>query len=119
MTLPLFKKNRQILRVRAFLLGTIAATFIGGSAFAQDNLELPLGDEEIELSAELLTYNGGDGIAIAIGDVVVRYQGHLMRADQVTYDERTGAVTANGNIKIRDPEGNVLSAEEIELTETL
>jgi LPS-assembly protein len=42
-----------------------------------------------------------------------------MRADEVIYDERTGVVTAAGSIKIRDPQGNVLSAEEIELTDTL
>lgn len=104
--------------MRSLLLAGTASLMLPLMAQAQ-GFDVPLGDEEIELSAELLTYNGGSGIAIAKGEVLVHYQNYVMRADEVTYDERTGIVTANGNIKIRDPQGNVLSAEEIELTDTL
>lgn len=104
--------------VRQLLLAGVASCFFTTLSVAQD-LDLPLGDDEIELSADTLTYNGGNGIATARGNVLVHYENYVMRADEVIYDERTGVVTAMGNIKIRDPQGNVLSAEEIELTDTL
>lgn len=115
MTLATTRNSPKRRLLKALL---VSAAFVS-AAQAQEPQNTAQAEEQIELSAELLTYNGGDGIATATGNVVVRYQGYVMRADKVVYDERTGQVMADGNIKIRDPNGNVLSADEIELTDTL
>ncbi|MFZ5608698.1 MAG: LPS-assembly protein LptD [Pseudomonadota bacterium] len=112
------KPATVIRRLASLAAGTALALVLPALALAQDWPQA-LPDDQIELSAQVLTYNGGDGIATARGDVVVHYQNYLMRADSVTYNERTGEVTAQGNIMIRDPQGNVLSADEVALTDTL
>ncbi len=87
-----------------------------GLAHAQD---APLADDEIELSADQLQYDIDKKIVTASGQVLVRHQGYLLRADRVVYDENTGRAVADGDVKLRDPEGNVLSAPHFELTDTL
>ncbi|MEM8798962.1 MAG: LPS assembly protein LptD [Pseudomonadota bacterium] len=79
----------------------------------------PADPSEITFEAEELTYNARDRVATASGDVIVRHDGYTLNADLVTYSEKTGQVTAEGNVEIIDPGGNILRAEDAELSDTL
>jgi len=47
----------------------------------------------------------------AEGSVEARYQGKVLRADEVDYDSDTGIVTARGHVQIIEPDGRVQFAD--------
>ena len=53
-----------------------------------------LAPEAFYLEADEVIQNDADEVVTARGDVEVRYQGRTQRAQEVTYDRRTGVVTA-------------------------
>ncbi len=73
----------------------------------------------VALYADELIYNSKTGEATAIGHVVVTHEGYELLADRVHYSEETGVVRAVGNLRLTDPEGNVMLMDEAELTDSL
>ncbi len=56
---------------------------------------------------------------VARGHVQGRYRGRTLRADEITYEQDTGLVTAKGNAQIINADGTVQYADEIALDEDL
>lgn len=96
----------------------LAAFWCGLTTAVAEDLP-PLGPDEIELSAETVHYHIDERVVTAAGAVLVKHEGYVLLADQVVYDEKTGEGHAEGNVKLRDPNGNVMSADRIELNDTL
>ncbi len=71
----------------------------------------------IAFEAEQLAYDNQNDIVTARGDVVIRNQDRSVRADEVTWNRRTGQIFANGNVRLVDDRGNQLFTETIELTD--
>ena len=53
----------------------------------------------------------------AAGHVEITDQGRILIADNVTYDQKTDRVTANGHVSITDERGNVAFADHVLLTD--
>lgn len=66
--------------------------------------------------ADSQTYDRELGILILKGHVEFSYQGNILEADCVTYNESTDIVTASGNVRLRQPDGDVNFADYLELT---
>ncbi|MBY0500588.1 MAG: LPS assembly protein LptD [Alphaproteobacteria bacterium] len=66
--------------------------------------------------ADSQTYDRELGILILKGHVEFDHQGTILEADYVTYNENTDIVTASGNVRLRQPNGEVNFAEYVELT---
>ncbi|MBY0291699.1 MAG: LPS assembly protein LptD [Alphaproteobacteria bacterium] len=62
------------------------------------------------------TYDRELGILILKGHVEFDHQGNILEADYVTYNENTDIVTASGNVRLRQLNGDVNFAEYMELT---
>lgn len=73
----------------------------------------------VALVADRMTYDDETGILVAEGSVEVLYQGRILRAPRIVYDDRAGRVKAYGPITLVDPESGVLLADEAELTPDL
>jgi LPS-assembly protein len=71
------------------------------------------------LLADEVTYDRELGVAVARGHVEVSQKGRVLRADTLTYNERSRTVTASGNIALLEPSGDVTFAEYAELTDDL
>ena len=71
------------------------------------------------LSADSVTYDRETGLLVASGDVEVLYQGRVLRAARITYDERAERIRAEGPIVLTDPDGGVLLADAAALTPDL
>ena len=71
------------------------------------------------LSADSVTYDRETGLLVASGDVQVLYQGRVLRAARITYDERAERIRAEGPIVLTDPDGGVLLADAAALTPDL
>ncbi len=69
--------------------------------------------------ADDLTYDQESGIVTARGNIEVSVEDRILIADLVSYSERTGVITASGNVAILQPSGDVFFADEVKLTEDL
>jgi LPS-assembly protein len=66
--------------------------------------------------AESQTYDRELGILILKGHVEFNHEGTILEADYVTYNESADIVTASGNVRMRQPNGDTNFAEYVELT---
>ncbi len=82
-------------------------------------LASPQNPEEIAFSAQTVEYDGENDIVIATGDVRMVRAGARLRADRVSWNRRTGAVEASGNVAIRTPQADTAYADAATLTDTL
>lgn len=122
--------------VRALLLGgagLVAMALGAGPALAQQapatvpsNAETPavpgpdgLRPEGLFVEADAVTESDDSRIITATGNVEARYEGRLLRADQIIYDTETGLVRASGNAQIINADGTVQYADTIELDDDL
>ena len=62
-------------------------------------------------------YDGDDQTVAAVGHVEIVDEGRILDADNVTYDQKTDKVTADGHVSITDASGNVAFADHVVLTD--
>jgi LPS-assembly protein len=84
------------------------------SPAAQPSVEQP-----IDFSAEQVTYDTNTEIVTAEGQVRMARDGNYLAADRVTWDRNSGRVLAEGNVVAVNPQGDKLTADKAELTDTL
>jgi LPS-assembly protein len=71
------------------------------------------------ISADQLTYDEDLGIITASGNVEVSQGERVLVADAISYNLRSDIVTASGNVSLLEPSGEVLFADFVELTGNL
>ncbi|KLK90224.1 organic solvent tolerance protein [Microvirga vignae] len=76
----------------------------------------PDGDRLLVDAKEIIYDNDRNTISAA-GDVQMNYQGRTLQADRVTYDRNTGRVYAEGNARLTDSSGAVVTGDRFELTD--
>ncbi|MEQ8310150.1 MAG: LPS assembly protein LptD [Sphingopyxis sp.] len=76
-------------------------------------------EQQIGFAADNLHYDGDADIVTAEGNVQMNRDAIEMRADKVIWNRTTGQVMAEGNVMIRNPEGDTAYGERIELTDSL
>lgn len=85
-----------------------------------DSPENTAGEEiQIGFAADDLNYDSEGDIVVAQGQVEMNREAIRLRADRVTWNRNTGEVVAEGNVAIRNPEGDMAYGERIQLTDTL
>jgi LPS-assembly protein len=75
------------------------------------------GQDRLLVDAKEIVYNNDNNTISASGDVQMNYQGRTLQADRVTYDRNTGRVYAEGNARLTDASGAVVTGERFELTD--
>lgn len=113
------------------ITGSSIALAWSGAAIAQDlaprtvapppqtGTPVPLNDEEITFSADELGYEDSTEVVTAKGDVRLVRAGNRLRADAVIWDQRTGEVTATGNVAVINPGGDTAYGDSVRLKDTL
>lgn len=76
----------------------------------------PSREDAILFEADLLTYDRERRIVEATGNVQARQTGRTLYADTLIYDEIENRITARGNVKLVEPNGDVLQADTFEIT---
>lgn len=71
------------------------------------------------LSADEIVNDEELGLVIARGNVEILTDARTIRADTISFNQRTGIVTASGNVVLAEPTGEVYFADYAELTEDL
>ena len=72
---------------------------------------------QIDLEAREIAYDNETETVTARGDVILRSEDRSVRADEITWDRRSGQIIATGNIRLVDEAGNQLFTDQVELTE--
>jgi LPS-assembly protein len=99
------------------LLGAGFAVAVAALVTAADAAapELPV-DTPVLLQANEVTYDTRTGIITATGNVEINNENRTLRADSVTYNQNSGVMGARGNVAIIDMNGNTVFADAVELT---
>lgn len=99
----------------ASLLASVSAFAVG--ALAQDGAVQSTDPGKIAFAADTLTYDEKTGIVFASGHVEMDHKGYHVRAREIRYNEKTGEIEATKGLEITDQDGNVLTADDAQLTE--
>jgi LPS-assembly protein len=79
------------------------------------DLKTPPKGTRLDVFADRIIYDARNRIATATGKVVITYGRYELVATRVTYDMRNDKLKANGSVRLREPGGNILEADEAEL----
>ena len=77
----------------------------------------PTSDRQINFEANSVAYDNNADTVTASGDVVLRSEDKSVRADEVTWNRKTGQIVGSGNVRFVDEDGNQLYTSRIELTD--
>ncbi len=75
-----------------------------------------ISDEPVAMAAEEVTHDRSLNIVTARGGVEINQAGHTLFADTVSYSINQDTVTANGNVSLIMPGGDVVFADHMQLT---
>ncbi len=102
--------NFKIISAYLLLSGVLTLPLYGFNAASVD------ATKPVLYYADSQTYDRELGILILKGHVEFNHQGSVLEADYVTYSESADLVTASGNVRMRQSNGDVHFAEYVELT---
>lgn len=71
------------------------------------------------IESDSISYDKELGSIVAKGKVEVSQGARLLTADSVSYDEKLDRVVATGNVILREPDGEVVEGEYVELTDQM
>ncbi len=74
-------------------------------------------NEPLLLQADNLIYDRKNDRVIAQGNVEVYYNNYSLVSDELIYDQKAGTLEAIGNVRIKEPDGAVVKADRIDLTD--
>lgn len=117
--------RREGLRAgRLLCLGATAIVFAMASLHAPAPVQAgvfdqgrQLDDSRMVLEADSLTFDRNRNTVTATGRVRIAYQGNRLVADRVTYNQNTRRMTAVGNVEIVEKDGNIIHADQIDVTD--
>ncbi len=77
----------------------------------------PKAGSQMLVEAEELVYDYDQETIAAVGNVKIYYMGYTLEADRVSYVKSISKLVALGNVKMTDPSGMVIYADDIDITE--
>ncbi len=69
------------------------------------------------MQADDLAYDSSKNRVVAQGNVEIYYNNFVLTADQVVYDRGQNRLRAVGSVQLKDPNGNIERAEELDITD--
>ena len=69
------------------------------------------------LEADQLVYDFDAETVTAIGNVQIYYGDYVLDAERVTYDQKAGRLIASGGVRLLEPDGNIITAAELDITD--
>lgn len=100
----------------SLLIASEPATAIVHKPLIKPITTKPVAGTAVNVEADKITYDPKTKNATATGTVKISYGPYRLVATYVEYNEKTGAFKANGSVELREPNGNIMLAEKIELT---
>ena len=102
------------------LLGPlIGLALLLASALPAVTQDIDVQNTPVLLQADELTYNENIGVVTARGSVEMSQGPRILMADTVTYNQKANTVVASGNVSLMEPTGEVLFTDYAELHDEL
>ncbi len=110
----------------ARILGVASAVLVAsiGAAFAAETgeglLKQQFGankNQPLLLQADQMVYDRQNNRVVAKGNIEIYYNNYVLLADEIIYDQGNNTLTASGNVRIKEPDGSVVNADKITLTD--
>ena len=73
--------------------------------------------EPMLLQADEMIYENNNSQIRAKGNVEIYYGNYTLLADSVVYNRNTNTLAAEGNVRMKDPDGAVITADQLTLTD--
>lgn len=112
--------RRGALKCGAAAALAAAALLAPAAAVAQFGLAggpQPSRNQPVTFRADSVEYQQNQQLVIARGHVEAWQNGQVLRADEVTFNRRTGIAIARGHVTLFEPNGDVLFADEAQLSQ--
>ncbi len=77
----------------------------------------PPSNQPMLVQATEIKYDYTNNSVAAVGSVQIYYGGATVEADQVTYDQKTKRLVAEGNVRLTEPDGKITYGQKIDLTD--
>ncbi len=74
-------------------------------------------DSPMLLQATEIRYDYTNNTVSAVGSVQIYYNGSTVEADEVTYDQKSKRLVANGNVRLTEADGKITYGQIIDLTD--
>ena len=114
-------KMRGAVWLSACALGAVLLAGAGPAMAKEDLLKSQINknatNQPLLLQADELIYDKKNDRIIAKGNVEVYYKNYALNADALTYDQKANTLDAVGNVRIKEPDGAVVNADRITLTD--
>jgi LPS-assembly protein len=94
----------------------VAFLVLAGVTVAARGAEVVTGGGPILFKADQLRHERKLGIVVGRGNVEITQGERVLRADTVSYNQRTDILTATGNVTLLEPTGDVVFADHIEIS---
>ncbi len=111
-------------RIGRLVLVASVLQLAGGFAVSAQTLSDKFGsrnvakeDDRLLVEAKTLVYDKDKGTVSAVGDAQLYYQGKVLEADKVIYDQKSKRVQAIGHVRMREPSGEIAYGDKMELTD--
>lgn len=110
----------------AALIATLCTLFAAPNAAfaqAQTGLEQIVKSPDVDssepmlLQADEMVYDNDNGRVTAKGNVEIYYGNYTLLADKVVYNRNANTLAAEGNVRMKDPDGAVITADQLTLTD--
>jgi len=101
----------------AFLPAAVPEASAQGLSMVDYAPAKPKAGSQMLVEAEELVYDYDNDTISAVGNVKIYYMGYTLEADRVSYVKSTAKLLAMGNVKMTDPSGMVIYADDIDITE--
>nr|WP_246725719.1 LPS-assembly protein LptD [Rhizobium lusitanum] len=91
----------------------------GGAGAVASPIKVKVPDgSKLVLSSNELVYNKDTQIVTASGAVQINYGGYRMVAQKVEYNQKSGRMTAIGNVELISPDGNRMYGDKMDVTDS-
>ncbi len=98
------------------VVAAVPAQSIVKRKFVNPVTRSPADGTKANFVADQVIYDERTKTATALGTVRIKYGPYVLTATKVTYNQVTGAFTANGSVVLKEPNGNILQADSVFLT---
>ena len=106
-------------RLRTLLVAVFGLVISAGLAPRTLQAQNPPVRPPALINAQDIQYDEDLGVVVARGRVEISHSNRIVIADQVSYNTNSDLVTANGNVSLLEPTGDVIFADYAELTADL
>ncbi len=114
--------NRSVIGLAWLLLasaGTVEVAHAASQSLLSSQALLGTGKGQMVLKADYVDYDLNTDVSSANGHVEIDYNDRILQADKVVYDKNNDTVTAIGHVVLMAPDGNVVFAPQMRLTDQM